>query len=129
MKTDIENKEQVKILVDAFYEKVRSDETIGYLFTDVARVNWEKHLPVMYAFWENILLMNGAFSGNPMVKHIQLHRLSPLTKEHFNRWIELFNQTVDEYFEGANADRIKQKAYSIATVMQVRIDNPGNNLL
>lgn len=79
---DIRNKDDIKLLVDTFYEKVRHDELIGYLFNDVAKVNWEHHLPRMYDFWENVIFQTGNFAGNPMVAHARLHRQSPLSEAH-----------------------------------------------
>ncbi len=121
MKKDIESKEDIHLLVNNFYEKIKADETIAYIFKDIAKVNWEKHLPVMYSFWENTLFYTGTYEGNPMELHKHLHRLMPLTTEHFKQWIKLFNNSVDELFEGKNASLAKQRAISIATVMQVKI--------
>lgn len=121
MKKDIENREDIILLVNTFYDKVKPDETIGYFFNRVVDVDWEKHLPVMYNFWENIIFHTGGYSGNPMKLHMDLHQKSAMKKEHFNRWIHLFNETVDELFEGEKAEQAKQRALSIATVMQINI--------
>jgi hemoglobin len=121
MKKDIESKKDIELLVNAFYEKVKADETIGYIFTDVVKVNWEKHLPVMYNFWENSLFYTGSYEGNPMEMHKHLHRAIPLSAAHFKQWILLFTNTVDELFEGKTANLAKQRAISIATVMQIKI--------
>ena len=121
MKKDIVLRKDIEILVNEFYNKVREDKAIGFIFTDVAGVNWEKHLPRMYSFWENIVLNTGNYDGNPMIKHQDLNEKSPMNMEHFQRWTELFNQTVDELFEGEKAIFIKQRALSIATVMQIKI--------
>lgn len=126
MKPDIQNRVDIQLLVDTFYTKVRADETIGYLFNEVARVNWEAHLPVMYDFWENIVFQTGGFKGNPMAAHVQLHQRSPLTAEHFQRWLKLFLSTVDELFEGDKTELIKQRAQSIATMMQIKV-HPSND--
>jgi len=56
MKKDIENRTDIEQLVRSFYDKVNTDDTIGYIFNDIAKVNWEKHFPVMFDFWENVLL-------------------------------------------------------------------------
>ena len=121
MKKDISNRADIQQLVDTFYIKVRADETIGYLFNDVAQVNWEQHLPRMYDFWENILFQTGSFKGNPMAAHVQLHQKSPLSAVHFDRWQRLFFATVDELFEGDMAELIKQRALSIATMMRIKV--------
>ena len=121
MKKDIANRTDIERLVDLFYEKVKSDETIGYFFTDVVKVNWIQHLPIMYDFWENAVFYSGSYNGNPMLQHTAIHSISPFTMKHFQQWNQLFNDSVDELFEGEKASLIKQRAQSIATVMQIKI--------
>jgi hemoglobin len=120
MKTDIRNRKDIEKLVNAFYDKVKKDEAIGYLFNDVAKVNWELHLPKMYDFWENILFYSGNYSGSPMVVHKELHEKSTMNQEHFQHWNALFNQTVDKLFEGSKAEEIKNRASNIAHVMMYK---------
>jgi hemoglobin len=121
MKKDIENRKDIELLITTFYDKVKADDTIGYIFNDIAKVNWEKHLPIMFDFWENVLFYTGGYNGNPMIIHQHLHRVVPLTKEHFKQWEKLFTETVDELFEGTNAIVARQRALSISTVMQLKI--------
>jgi len=123
MKKDIESRDDIELLVKSFYEKVKIDPVIGSIFTDIARVNWEKHLPVMFDFWENTIFYTGSYLGNPMKSHQNLNRLFPLTKEHFSRWNQLFASTMDELFEGDKAVLAKQRAISISTVMQLKLFN------
>ncbi|MBS1743145.1 MAG: group III truncated hemoglobin [Bacteroidetes bacterium] len=121
MKQDIINRSDIELLVTTFYNKVKSDAVIGYIFNDIAKVNWEKHLPVMFDFWENALLFTGNYTGNPMEVHQRLNRAHPLTAEHFKCWTKLFTDTVDELFEGDKAILAKQRALSIATAIQVKL--------
>jgi len=121
MKKDITSRVDIELLVNSFYEKVKSDAVIGYIFTDIARVNWEKHLPLMYDFFENMLFYTGAYTGNPMELHRHINRRLPLTREHFRQWEYLFCKTVDELFEGATATLVKQRALSISAVMKIKI--------
>ena len=118
MKNDIYTKKDVEQLVNLFYEKVKEDKLLAPLFT---RVNWELHLPVMYQFWENAIFFSGGYIGNPMAAHILLHKKTALNHEHFSRWTLLFNNTVDELFQGNKAELAKQRANSIAVVMQTKI--------
>ncbi|MGZ5245555.1 MAG: group III truncated hemoglobin [Flavitalea sp.] len=131
MKSDISNRDDIQKLVLTFYGKVKQDQVIGYIFSDVAKVNWEKHLPVMYDFWEHVLFGTGNYSGNPMVTHTRLNEKIPLSAEHFNQWKSIWTSTVDELFEGEIAELAKQRAVSIATVMQIKVTrgNPGINRL
>jgi hemoglobin len=117
MKTDIKNRADIEKLVAIFYGKIKTDPKISYFFNDVAKVNWESHLPKMCDFFENILLSSGNYEGNPMVAHEELHKKSEVKQEHFHHWNTLFNETVDELFTGAKAEEIKQRAANIAVAM------------
>ena len=121
MKTDISNKEDIAALVNTFYDKVKVNPVIGHFFTDVVKVNWEKHLPLMYDFWEGIVFGSSAYSGNPINTHKNVHALHAFSKSDFDEWIKLFHKTVDEMYAGEKAELIKQRATSIATVMQLKV--------
>ena len=121
MKKDIINCKDIETLVNEFYERVKAEPAIGHIFNDVAKVNWDEHLPVMYSFWENIIFQTGDYAGNPMSAHFKLHKIHPLEKPHFERWKALFLATTDSLFAGENAELAKQRAVSIATVMEIKI--------
>ena len=114
MKPDIAFRTDIEHLINTFYDKVQADPVIGYIFNDVARVDWPKHLPVMYNFWEFLLLGGAHYQGNPIQKHIDLHAVHPLTAEHFDRWLLLFQTAVDELFAGPVADDAKFRAFVIS---------------
>ena len=120
MKTDIKNNKDIKLLVDTFYERIKVDTRIGFLFTEIAKVDWEKHLPTMYSFWENIIFHTGDYNGNPMLKHKELHAHFPLNEAHFIRWMVLFSETVDSLFTGPTATEIKQRAENISAAMMYK---------
>ncbi|HZV70040.1 MAG TPA: group III truncated hemoglobin [Saprospiraceae bacterium] len=111
---DISTVEDIKSLIDSFYSKVKKDDVIGYIFNDVAHVNWEHHLPKMYAFWEFLLLGMDTYRGNPFEAHRKLSEKIQLRPDHFDRWLQLFTQSVDEQFAGLNAEEAKNKAKLIA---------------
>jgi hemoglobin len=120
-KKDIANRQDIQVLIDSFYTKVRQDHVIGYIFNEIARVDWPHHLPIMYDFWEGVLFQKGGYAGNPMIIHKQLHQQSPLTKEHFDQWLKLFLETIGEHFEGEKAELARQRAISIATTIRIKI--------
>lgn len=105
----LESKEDLAVLLDDFYSRVRVDPLIGPVFNDVAKVHWETHIPKIYDFWEWLLFGGRNYKGRPFPPHIPLD----LKAEHFQRWLELFFATVDEHFEGLKADEIKARAYNI----------------
>lgn len=118
---DIASRQDIELLINRFYDKVKKDGIIGYIFNDVVKVDWAKHLPVMYNFWESVIFYTATYSGNPMFLHKQLNDRVPLTVEHFQHWLKLFTGTVDELFEGEKAELAKQRATSISTMMQIKI--------
>ncbi|MFC1226454.1 group III truncated hemoglobin [Pedobacter sp. BG31] len=124
MKKDIDNRADIIVLVNTFYENVAINPHIGPIFTDVARVDWTHHLPKMYDFWESILFGKAIYKGNPMLSHFALNKQTPLQQEQFEIWKNLFFQNVDDLFTGPNAELIKQKAQSIADLMHFKINAP-----
>ena len=122
MKKDIEKREDIVLLVNSFYDKVKNNKILGYIFTDVAKVDWEAHLPKMYSFWSSLLLGEQSYTGNPMMKHIALSKLTKLTETEFSEWLLLFNQNVDDLFEGEKASEAKIRAANIARLMLVKIE-------
>ncbi|MFB9845146.1 group III truncated hemoglobin [Mucilaginibacter ginsenosidivorans] len=119
---DIENREDIRLLVENFYRKVTGDEMIGEIFRDVLVFRWDTHIPVMIDFWESVLLGGTSYRGNAMRVHIDLdkkHRLSPV---HFERWKKLFFETIDEHFAGEKGDEAKKKTELMETLMLTKID-------
>jgi len=121
MNRDIENREDLLLLVTRFYEKLLADDSINYIFTEVAKINLEHHLPVLVDFWDSILFQSDTYRKNAMQPHLILHQKSPLQKHHFETWLRYFKESVDEYFDGTKAFLAKERATSIATVMQIKI--------
>ena len=121
MNTDIQNRTDIETLVNAFYEKVKADNILAPIFNIQIPVNWNTHLPVMYRFWENAIFQTGDYTGNPMTLHEHIHKKINLDTTQFDRWIQLFNETTDELFQGKNADLAKQRAAGIAAVMKHKI--------
>lgn len=122
MKKDIENMDDIKLLVNSFYEKIKQDDVLGHIFNDLMNVNWDKHLPKMYDFWDNIVFQTGNYKGRPFPPHMDVNEKETLTYKHFNRWLELFFVTVDELFEGVKANEIKFKASNIKEVWEHKMN-------
>ena len=121
MKKIIQSREDIELLINNFYSKVRQDDVIGYIFNDIAKVDWGHHLPVMYDFWETMLLDAGKYNRNAMTPHLRLNKVEPLQQKHFDRWLQLFSETVDAHFTGAVAEAAKAKAQQIAALMAFKV--------
>ena len=121
MKKDIANREDLSVLLTQFYNKLLADNSISYLFTDVAKIDLPHHLEILVDFWDSILFQSDVYRKNAMQPHMILHQKSSLKKHHFKTWLRYFHETVDELFEGEKASLAKERALSIATVMQIKI--------
>lgn len=120
--TDIQTREDIKTLVDRFYEQATIDEVIGMFFSEVAQLDFAKHMPIMYDFWESTLFQVAKYKGNPMLVHLQLNDKKSMKEEHFDRWLQLWENTIRSNFEGENAERAIKKANQIAGLMKYKIE-------
>ncbi len=118
---DIQNENDIQKLVHSFYAKVEEDERLGPIFNDFAGVDWEEHLPKMVDFWSKLLFQTQRYKGHPFREHLPL----PIEKEDFGRWYDLFEETVDEHFEGEKAEYAKEMAGKIASSFSVRMEMEG----
>ena len=126
MKDDIQTRQDIEKLINAFYERVRPDPVIGPIFNSVVHIDWDHHIPLIVDFWETILLDNPVYKKNAMEVHYSLNKRFPLEKIHFETWLTLFYATIDELFDGKVAALAKLRAKSIADVMQFKMDNLNN---
>lgn len=128
-KKDIESIEDVQLLVDSFYDKIREDKLLKDIFNGIIKDQWPEHLEKMYRFWQTILLYEHTYSGSPFKPHSNL----PIEKLHFDRWLKLFKQTINEHFSGKNADEAYERAEKMAIMFNYKIeyikDNPHKKVL
>lgn len=116
MKT-IETRDDIEFLVNDFYSKIIKDEEIGFFFTKIAKIDLSKHLPKMYNFWESILIGNPVYEGNPMRVHFPINQVAALEEQHFQRWLQLWEESIKTHFIGDNAEIALQRAQNIARIM------------
>lgn len=115
---DIQNLEDIKLMVNSFYDKVRVDTLIGPIFNGVIQDRWPVHLEKMYGFWQTVLLDVHSYSGSPFPPHAKMS----LEKIHFERWMSIFEETVDSLFEGKIADEAKWRAGKMAEMFNYKIE-------
>lgn len=118
---DIRDRSDVAELVESFYGRVFNDPLIGHIFTDIAKLDLNHHLPIMCDFWETVLFRAGLYRRNALKLHQNLNNKFPLQREHFARWLELWCTTVDETFAGEKAELAKLQATRIAGSIHRRI--------
>ena len=115
---DITNLDDIKLLVNTFYSRVQKDDYIGVIFNEKIGDRWPEHLERMYRFWQTILLEVHTYSGSPFPPHRQL----PVEKEHFDRWMKIFVETVNKLFVGPIAEEAKLRAEKMAEMFNYKIE-------
>lgn len=118
---DIEDRDDCERLVRAFYGRALTDPVIGFIFTDVAELDLEEHVPVIASFWETILLGARSYSGGAFHPHAALNAKVRLRSGHFQRWLLLWHTTVDELFSGPRAEQAKSHADRVAFAFHGRL--------
>ncbi len=118
---DIQNRLDLDRLIRLFYDKLLTDEFMKPIFLDVIEIDFESHFSILVDFWDNVLFHSGVYHRNAMLPHIELHKQYPFKKEHFVQWLALFNDSIDELFLGENANNAKKSAFSIATIMEMKL--------
>lgn len=122
MKPDITERSDIDNLVKLFYDKLFEDELLKIIFEKLVRHKLDEHLSVVADFWDSILLDANNYRGNVTEKHFDANKQFPLTKTEFDRWLQLWKQTVDELFVGEKAEVAKFRAQSIADIMQYKLE-------
>jgi hemoglobin len=118
MKKQIENRADIEVLVHAFYAKIRADKEIGFYFNTMIK-DWDTHLEKLTDFWETNLFAVKKYKGNPQEVHneVDTHFGGKITSNEFGIWLNHWFQTIDEHFEGENADTLKRRARKMSTFL------------
>lgn len=119
----ISDMNDIRLMVDTFYGKVQLDPLLGPIFNGILHNRWEPHLEKMYRFWQTVLLEEHTYNGSPFRPHAQL----PVDAKHFEHWLQLWNETIDTYFEGAKAEEAKWRGHKMAEMFLSKIEYYRNN--
>lgn len=123
----MESRQNLIELLEAFYEKALNDPEIGFFFTQVVPLDLKHHLPLIADFWESVVLGGRGYRKNVMEVHQHIHRLSAIRREHLDRWVQLMTETISERYSGPVAELMKQRARSIATLMDIKLNHNSIN--
>ena len=118
---DLDTRADVERLVRAFYGRALTDPIIGFIFTDVAKLDLEAHVPRITSFWATILLGERTYGGGAFAPHARLHLQVGLRRGHFVQWLNLWTRTVDELFAGERAELAKAHAQRVAGAFYGRL--------
>jgi len=127
MRKQIENRADVSFLVHQFYAKIRADKEIGFYFNEIIS-DWDVHLEKLTDFWETNLFGVRKYKGNPHAVHndVDAHFDEKITPNEFGIWLNHWFQTIDEHFEGENADTLKRRARKMSTFLYISMFQQRN---
>lgn len=121
MKQDILTKSEIHFIITEFYKKLTSDKEMLPFFEEIVKKNHlEEHIDVITDFWQDLLLDTSTYKNNVLQKHLDFNKKVAFKKEHFTKWLHYLKKTIEDHFEGQNAQNMKDRANSIAMVMQVK---------
>jgi hemoglobin len=114
---DIVDRDDIEVLVRNFYRDAAMDDVLGPVFA-AAHVNWNAHIATLIDFWAWQLLGEPGYDGQPLRAHEPVHAQTPLSHPHYERWVELFCDTIDASFQGPRAEIAKGRGRKMAAAME-----------
>lgn len=126
-KPDLDSRENIELFVERFYQRILADAQLAPIFLDIAAVDLEVHLPHIEDYWCKLLLGEKRYRRHTMDIHRQLHGKQPLQAGDFQRWLALFNATLDHGFAGERTERARQVAAAIAGNMEASLPSAGTS--
>jgi hemoglobin len=127
-KRDIRNREDVSLLVNVFYGKIRKDKILGPIFNSMI-TDWDTHLSRLTDFWESQLFLKRTYLGNPLEVHQQVDSATEggIGPRHFGLWLNFWYETLDELFEGEVVAIAKNRARKMSTMISLKIFEQRKN--
>ncbi len=120
-KKDVLERADIEDIVTRFYQVMLQDPIVGFIFTDVAKIHLEEHLPIIVDFWSDVVFKQKSYQGNTLQKHLDIHQKMPLKPGHFTRWLYLFDKAVNDCHQGENARLMIERAELVAKSISAAI--------
>ena len=115
-------RQDIHALIEPFYARVRADADLGPIFhakVGETDAEWVPHLEKIENFWANVMLHERAYQGNPLLKHAAVREIQPA---HFERWLDLFEQTAVEVLPEGKASTFTILARRIGRSLSMGIE-------
>ena len=118
LRPDLSSPSHIELFIDQFYARLLRDPQLAPIFLDVAQIDLNTHLPLIKSYWRKLLFGEPGYQRHTINIHRALHSRRALRQADFQRWLDTFIATVDEYYEGPQAEKTKRIAQSITVNMQ-----------
>jgi hemoglobin len=113
---DIATANDVGVVVRRFYRAVIADPLLGPLFERFG-VDWPHHIPKLETYWQRVLLARSGAPVNTIAAHGPVQRSTPFDRAHIDRWLELWEETLDDLYTGPVVERAKARARQVGRAL------------
>jgi hemoglobin len=119
---DLDSRVEIAGFVTNFYREIAQDERFHRYFGTLAQVDWHAHTLELTDFWSGVLLGEPHEPADQVIEaHRWLHDVDPFDVALFDRWLEIFDTTLDEGWSGPMADAARRRGHGIAWAMAKRL--------
>lgn len=119
---DLDDPDEITEFVTRFYRQIAQDARFHHYFRTVAHVDWDAHTRDLTAFWVGVLLTGRDRDPVGVLEaHRWLHDTTPFDGELFDRWLEIFDTTLDEGWCGPVTEAARRRAHGYAWAMAKRL--------
>ena len=123
---DLDTTEEIFEMVTRQYVDVVQDELLQPHFDfGPGYIDWQAHIGSVTDYWCHVVLYAPDYEIDTIENHRQFHQSDPFTPELFDRWLQIFYDTVDGGWTGPNTTRAKQRAAGMAWAMAARFLGKG----
>ena len=123
---DLDSPEEIFELVTRQYADVVQDDLLEPYFTfGPGHLDWQAHIASVSDYWLHVVLLAPGYDIDVLESHRHLHEHQAFTPELFDRWLQIFVDTVDGGGSGPNASLAKKKAIGMSRAMANRYLGKG----
>lgn len=123
---DLDTEDEIVELVTRQYVDVGQDDLLQpYFDFGPGFIDWQAHIRTVADYWCHVLLYAPGYEIDTIENHRRLHNSEPFTPELFDRWLQVFQDTVNGGWVGPKADAANKRATGMAWAMAQRFLGHG----
>lgn len=123
---DLDTPDEIFEMVTRQYVDVVQDDLLDPYFNfGPGFTDWDAHIGNVSDFWNHVLLYAPDYDIDVIERHRPIHQTKDFYPELFDRWLQIFEDTVDGGWTGPIASRAKKRATGMAWAMAQRFLGHG----
>lgn len=123
---DLDTPQEIVEMVTRQYVDVGQDDLLNPYFNfGPGFIDWQAHIRAVADYWCHVLLYAQGYEIDVIEGHRHLHDHTPFTPELFDRWLQIFHDTVNGGWSGPHATTANKRATGMAWAMAQRFLGHG----